>query len=65
MASSDPVRILVVTDRTAASAELRSEIAERARRGPVRVRVLVPTIRWTRSKETLHDEPFDGGRGQD
>ena len=37
-----PARVLVVTDRTAATPALLRAIRERARRGPVEFRVLVP-----------------------
>ena len=42
MAVAHPARVLVVTDRTAATPALLSAIRLRARRGPVEFRVLVP-----------------------
>ena len=40
--ASAPTRILVVTDKTAATPELLDAIRERAERGPIHARVLVP-----------------------
>jgi hypothetical protein len=42
MSASPPVRVLVVTDRSPATAALLDAIRRRARRGPVEFRVLVP-----------------------
>jgi uncharacterized membrane-anchored protein len=42
MASSDPTRVLVVTDHTAVTPELLAAIRARADRGPIEARVLVP-----------------------
>jgi uncharacterized membrane-anchored protein len=42
MANSAPTRVLVVTDRIAASPELLQAIRARAERGPIDVRMLVP-----------------------
>lgn len=42
MESPNPVRVLVVTDRTAAPPALVSAIRARAKRGPVQFRVIVP-----------------------
>ncbi len=42
MPSTEPTRILVVSDRIALAPELLGAIAARAERGPIRVRVLVP-----------------------
>lgn len=42
MASTSPVRILVITDRVAASPGLLDAIRVRAAQGPVEVRILVP-----------------------
>jgi hypothetical protein len=42
MAASKPARVLVVTDRTAATPALLRAIRDRARRGPAEFRVLVP-----------------------
>jgi hypothetical protein len=56
MESSSPLRILVVTDRTAASGEMLSTIAERARRG----RVSPPRARAQRGPggaACMHPEP--------
>jgi hypothetical protein len=65
MESSNPLRILVVSDRTAASAELLGAIAERARRGPVRVRVLVPNpapAEWHVMHPDRHDKAAEAER---
>jgi hypothetical protein len=40
--SSEPARVLVVTDRTAATPALLDAIRDRAQRGPAQFRVLVP-----------------------
>src|SRR3954454_21033919 len=42
MDTSAPTRVLVVTDRVAASPELLGAIRNRAARGPIEVRLLVP-----------------------
>ncbi len=42
MAPARPARILIVTDRTAATPALLTAVRERARRGPAEFRVLVP-----------------------
>ena len=42
MSPDRPARVLVITDRTAATPELVAAIVERARRGPSQFRVVVP-----------------------
>src|SRR3954449_4648465 len=42
MTSSGPTRVLVVTDRTAATPELLDAIRQRAATGPIEARLLVP-----------------------
>jgi hypothetical protein len=42
MADSAPTRVLLVTDRIAISDDLRQAICDRAARGPVEIRMLVP-----------------------
>ncbi len=58
MESSNPVRVLVVTDRTAATPELLSAIRQRAERGPALFRVLVPNpapAEWHLRHPERHD----------
>jgi len=53
-----PVRILVVTDHTAATPELLTAIRERAARGPAQFRVLVPNPAHAEA-HLLHPERHD------
>ncbi len=58
MESSKPVRVLVVTDRTAATPALVEAIRARAERGPAQFRVLVPNPAKAES-HPLHPERHD------
>jgi hypothetical protein len=58
---SRPTRILVVTDRTAATPELVSAIAERARSGPSQFRIVVPNPAAA-ELHPLHPERHDKAR---
>lgn len=58
METTRPARILVVTDRTAATPELVAAIAARASRGPVQFRLLVPNPAHA-EMHLLHPERHD------
>jgi uncharacterized membrane-anchored protein len=63
--SPDRARVLVVTDRTAATPELLEAIRMRVARGPVHVRVLVPNpapAEWHPRHPERHDKADDARR---
>ncbi len=65
MESSNPVRVLVVTDRTAATPALVNAIRERARRGPAQFRVIVPNpapAEWHPLHPERHDKAAEAER---
>ena len=65
MSASGRARVLVVTDRTAATPELLEAIRRRVARGPVHVRVLVPNpapAEWHPRHPERHDKADDARR---
>lgn len=65
MAPSGPTRVLVVTDRTAATPALLDTIRGRAARGPAVFRVLVPNpapAEWHAAHPERHDKIADAQR---
>jgi hypothetical protein len=65
MEPSKPARVLVVTDRTAATPALLRAVRDRARRGPARFRVLVPNpapAEWHPFHPERHDKVEEAER---
>ena len=62
MEATSPTRVLVVTDRTAATPTLLDAIRARADRGPVEVRILVPNpapAEWHPTHPERHEKAQD------
>src|SRR3954470_2846589 len=65
MTSSEPARVLVVTDRVEATPELLDSIRGRATRGPAEFHVLVPNpapAEWHPTHPERHDKVAEAGR---
>lgn len=65
MESSKPMRVLVVTDRTAATPTLVNAIRARAQRGPAQFRVIVPNpspAEWHPLHPERHDKAAEAER---